>query len=192
MSDLPQAPANPDLIQELIDAIRAYDHDQQSTWKMHAAKKARAALEDALSPPAAAQPVAWRWRYKSPVEELAWLYGDGKPFVGDDVQLQPLYAASVASCSDETGDAAVLAAKIDLSAPVTPEGQAAIMLSKPEWSLITQALRVRSPSKPWECAGRKQSLPEPGECNWPDCGCDPHATKVIEALIEQGWEGPKR
>lgn len=35
--------------------------------------------------------------------------------------------------------------------------------------------------------GRKQSLPEPGECSWPDCGCDPHATKVIEALLEQGW-----
>lgn len=41
----------------------------------------------------------------------------------------------------------------------------------------------------WECLGRKQSLPEPGECNWPDCGCDPHSTKVIEALLEQGW-GP--
>jgi hypothetical protein len=42
----------------------------------------------------------------------------------------------------------------------------------------------------WECMGRKQSLPEPGECNWPGCGCDPHATKVIESLLEQGW-GPR-
>jgi hypothetical protein len=42
----------------------------------------------------------------------------------------------------------------------------------------------------WECIGRKQSLPEPGECNWPDCGCDPHATKVIESLVEQGWTPP--
>lgn len=41
--------------------------------------------------------------------------------------------------------------------------------------------------KPWTCAGRKQSLPEPGECDWPLCGCDPHATKVIESLLEQGW-----
>ncbi len=40
----------------------------------------------------------------------------------------------------------------------------------------------------WDCMGRKQSLPEPGECNWPDCGCDPHATKVIESLVEQRWE----
>lgn len=42
----------------------------------------------------------------------------------------------------------------------------------------------------WKCMGRKQSLPEPGECNWPDCGCDPHATKVIESLLEQGWKAP--
>lgn len=39
----------------------------------------------------------------------------------------------------------------------------------------------------WECQGRKQALPEPADCNWPDCGCDPHATKVIESLLEQGW-----
>lgn len=43
----------------------------------------------------------------------------------------------------------------------------------------------------WECMGRKQSLPEPGECNWPDCGCDDRATKVIESLLEQGWLGPQ-
>ena len=28
----------------------------------------------------------------------------------------------------------------------------------------------------WECAGRKQAYPEPGECDWPGCGCDPNAT----------------
>lgn len=38
----------------------------------------------------------------------------------------------------------------------------------------------------WECAGRKQTLPEPGECSWPTCGCDPQADKVIEALEESG------
>lgn len=38
----------------------------------------------------------------------------------------------------------------------------------------------------FQCAGRKQALPEPGECNWPVCGCDPHAEKVIEALQDAG------
>lgn len=41
-------------------------------------------------------------------------------------------------------------------------------------------------SPQWECAGRRQTLPEPGECDWPVCGCDPAADKVIEALEERG------
>lgn len=48
-----------------------------------------------------------------------------------------------------------------------------------------------SRSGQFECAGRKQALPEPGDCDWPGCGCDPHATKVIESLLEQGWSGPR-
>lgn len=27
---------------------------------------------------------------------------------------------------------------------------------------------------------------DPAECDWPVCGCDPYATKVIEALQESG------
>lgn len=38
----------------------------------------------------------------------------------------------------------------------------------------------------WSCAARKQALPEPGECDWPVCGCDPYANKVIAALEESG------
>lgn len=38
----------------------------------------------------------------------------------------------------------------------------------------------------WECSARKQSLPEPADCSWPTCGCDPLADKVIAALEEQG------
>lgn len=47
------------------------------------------------------------------------------------------------------------------------------------------------PAAGWTCLARKQSLPEPAECNWPDCGCDPHAMKVIESLVEQGWTAPR-
>lgn len=39
-------------------------------------------------------------------------------------------------------------------------------------------------------AGRKQAYPEPGECDWPGCGCDPNATKVIESFLEQNWKPP--
>lgn len=36
----------------------------------------------------------------------------------------------------------------------------------------------------FECAARKQTLPEPADCDWPVCSCDPKASKVIEALQE--------
>lgn len=38
----------------------------------------------------------------------------------------------------------------------------------------------------WTCAALKQSLPEPADCDWPFCGCDEHASKVISALEECG------
>lgn len=41
----------------------------------------------------------------------------------------------------------------------------------------------------WVCAARKQGTAggnDPVDCNWPICGCDPHADKVIEALQDSG------
>lgn len=44
-------------------------------------------------------------------------------------------------------------------------------------------------SHKWTCAARKQGTAfgnDPADCNWPMCGCDPYANKVIEALQESG------
>ncbi len=41
----------------------------------------------------------------------------------------------------------------------------------------------------FECAARKQGSVGgnmPADCDWPGCGCDPHASKVIAALEESG------
>lgn len=38
----------------------------------------------------------------------------------------------------------------------------------------------------WECKARKYAGPDPQDCDWPVCGCDSHADKVIEALEESG------
>lgn len=41
----------------------------------------------------------------------------------------------------------------------------------------------------WQCAARKQGTAGgnvPADCNWPVCGCDPYADKVIAALQEAG------
>lgn len=56
--------------------------------------------------------------------------------------------------------------------------------------LTTRAALSAAPVGTWECSARKQSLPEPTDCGWPTCGCDPHADKVIAALEEQGHAAP--
>lgn len=41
----------------------------------------------------------------------------------------------------------------------------------------------------WTCAARKQGTAggnDPADCDWPACGCDPYANKVIDALYESG------
>ena len=47
-------------------------------------------------------------------------------------------------------------------------------------------LAMLAERREFTCAARKQSLPEPADCDWPVCGCDPYADKVIAALEESG------
>ena len=37
----------------------------------------------------------------------------------------------------------------------------------------------------WKCQARRTADP-PQDCDWPTCGCDPKATRVIEFLQESG------
>lgn len=54
------------------------------------------------------------------------------------------------------------------------------------WEKLSAQAPQLGETQRWQCAARRQALPEPGECNWPACGCDPYADKVIEALQESG------
>lgn len=38
----------------------------------------------------------------------------------------------------------------------------------------------------FKCKAREGCLPDPQDCGWPICGCDPYAESVIEALGESG------
>jgi len=43
--------------------------------------------------------------------------------------------------------------------------------------------------RPWNCLARRTGTAggnEPAECDWPFCGCDPAANRVLEALEESG------
>ncbi len=41
---------------------------------------------------------------------------------------------------------------------------------------------------PYMCSASKQSLPELADCDWPFCGCDPVAQRVLDAIHESGFE----
>ena len=41
----------------------------------------------------------------------------------------------------------------------------------------------------WQCKAQRTADP-PQDCNHPFCGCDPHAERIIETLLECGW-GPE-
>lgn len=45
----------------------------------------------------------------------------------------------------------------------------------------------------WHCSARQQGTAggsDPADCDWPLCGCDPYADKVIAALDEVGYAAP--
>ena len=41
-------------------------------------------------------------------------------------------------------------------------------------------------AQPWKCRAQPTADP-PQDCNFPFCGCDPGAEKVIDTLLECGW-----
>jgi Lar family restriction alleviation protein len=54
-----------------------------------------------------------------------------------------------------------------------------------EWNKRPAEAHVKAPG--WTCAARQQGTAggnDPMDCNWPLCGCDPHADKVVAALAE--------
>lgn len=53
----------------------------------------------------------------------------------------------------------------------------------------TTGSAVVPPKTSWNCAARKQGTAggnDPADCDWPVCGCDPYADKVIAALQDTG------
>lgn len=48
---------------------------------------------------------------------------------------------------------------------------------------------ARAPRQLPECRAKRTADP-PQDCNWPLCGCDPYADRVIGALLECGWNPP--
>lgn len=55
------------------------------------------------------------------------------------------------------------------------------------WPEMGGSNHVQNWKPRWECKARKSHTAfSPAECNWPFCGCDPYADKVMDALQESG------
>ena len=42
----------------------------------------------------------------------------------------------------------------------------------------------------WKCKARSANMGgnDPQDCNWPQCGCDPYANKVLDTIDESGFD----
>ena len=47
-----------------------------------------------------------------------------------------------------------------------------------------EKLSIEDPS--FVCKARSANTPDPQDCGWPGCGCDPKANEVLAALDEEG------
>jgi hypothetical protein len=57
-----------------------------------------------------------------------------------------------------------------------------------------QIILKNKPKPNFQCGALKQGTTGgnyPADCNWPFCGCDEQAGKVIDSLLEQGWNPPE-
>lgn len=63
------------------------------------------------------------------------------------------------------------------------KGKLCIRITEEDRARIEQALG-------WTCKAQPTAA-VPSDCNHPFCGCDPHAERIIRALVECGW-GPDK
>lgn len=43
----------------------------------------------------------------------------------------------------------------------------------------------------WQCKARNTHNTDWAvDCEWPECGCDPQTAKIVEHLVEIGWQPP--
>jgi hypothetical protein len=54
------------------------------------------------------------------------------------------------------------------------------------FQFVTTAAPSAEQPSPFKCLGRNTAGGIQQDCNWPMCGCDPYANKVIEAIEESG------
>jgi hypothetical protein len=138
-----------------------------------------------------AQPVAWRWR--SIFNDSSWCYGPVMPTAHDQYVTEPLYVRT----EPQTAPIGYVSqATLRL---LSERGQAGHICPVPAYDTlipvyagpVQQSQAESAATTAWECSARKQGTAggnNPSDCDWPGCGCDPQANKVLEAIDEAGFE----
>jgi len=49
---------------------------------------------------------------------------------------------------------------------------------------VAESIAAIDKARQFTCKARHPAGPDPQDCGWPTCGCDPYADKVITALAE--------
>jgi|SRR5580693_1235653 hypothetical protein len=62
---------------------------------------------------------------------------------------------------------------------------ASVIKSGEPWTDVCEKEYRAAMNGSWKCRARPTADP-PQDCDWPVCGCDPYADKVIGALEESG------
>ena len=55
--------------------------------------------------------------------------------------------------------------------------------------VVVKPIREWHAALGWRCKAGSLPSGDVQDCDWPNCGCDPHAERMIEGLSEQGWIG---
>ena len=57
---------------------------------------------------------------------------------------------------------------------------------------VGRVMAMLTKRRDFECKAKKSSVDPPQDCNYPFCGCDSNAERVIKALLECGWSPNKK
>jgi hypothetical protein len=91
-----------------------------------------------------------------------------------------VFPDSVITCGNCT-----VAAAIRALAPEAADAPRGMMISDSRKQEKHEQLMATHPAPVWKCKAQPTADP-PQDCDWPTCGCDPYADKVVEALQESG------
>lgn len=146
--------------------------------------------------PTTAQLIEWAGYYSGPA--VVMMAGDtARMLILELVELR-----QVAQPQQPGGEEALVEALLTAKTTETPEGLQYVLIrglhamgyaqsQSESYELARAAIAAVRTHEGWQCAARRSGTAggnDPADCDWPHCGCDEHASKVLESLQEEGLD----